>query len=116
MPASSTKVRIYNRALTATEIQIDMGSPVTSSGPRLTITQPSLGSMVVGSTVNVAYFSTGDQTGVNHVHFQLDANQEVMDLSLDGLYQFTGVPPGAHTLSGYWCAPITLRFRILPRP
>jgi glucose/arabinose dehydrogenase len=36
------EVRLYNRALPATEIQADMASPVTCSGPTLTVTPSSL--------------------------------------------------------------------------
>ena len=94
------EVRIYNRALTSGEIQTDSGTPL-ASGPQLVINQPAAGSTLTTTTVNVAYSTTGDLTGVNHVHFRLDGNPEVMDLSFDGAYQFTGVPAGAHTLSGY---------------
>ena len=95
------EVRIYNRALTPTEIQTDMATPVISTGPKLTITQPGAGATIAGTVVDVAYTSTGDQTGVHHVHFQLDSNPEVMDLSFDGVYQFTSVPTGTHTLVGH---------------
>ena len=93
-------VRIYNRSLTATEIQSDMAVPV-SSAPRLVIVQPAAGSVVMGTTVSVAYTAVGDLTEVNHVHFKLDANPEVMDLSFDGAYQFTNVLVGSHVLQGY---------------
>jgi hypothetical protein len=95
------EVRIYNRALSTAEIQTDMATPVTPTGPRLNITLPAAGATIAGTTVNVTYTSTGDQTGVNHVHFQLDANSEVMDLTFDGVYQFTNVPAGPHTLIGH---------------
>jgi TM2 domain-containing membrane protein YozV len=93
------EVRIYNRALTAAEIQSDMA--VSTTAPRLVIVQPAAGGFVSGTTVAVAYTTTGDLTEVNHVHFQLDANPEVMDLSFDGAYQFTNVLVGAHVLRGY---------------
>ena len=38
------EVLVYNRALTVSEIQTDMGTPVAgTAGPRLTITQPAAG-------------------------------------------------------------------------
>jgi fibronectin type 3 domain-containing protein len=95
------EVRVYNRALSLTEIQTDMGTPVGTPGPRITITQPAEGALVAGTDVPVAYVTSGDQTEVNHVHFQLDSLPEVMDLTLDGSYQLTGVAAGAHTLRGY---------------
>ena len=94
------EVRIYNRALTSGEIQTDSGTPL-ADGPRLVINQPAAGSTFSTTTISVAYSTTGDLTGVNHVHFRLDGNPEVMDLSFDGAYQFAGVPAGAHMLSGY---------------
>ncbi len=78
-----------------------MGTPITPTGPRLTITQPAAGATIAGTTVNVTYSSTGDQTGVDHVHFQLDANPEIMDLTFDGVFQFANVPAGPHTLIGH---------------
>src|SRR5258705_494541 len=72
-----------------------------SSAPRLIIVQPAAGSVVMSTTVNVAYTAVGDLTEVNHVHFKLDANPEVMDLTFDGVYQFTNVLVGSHVLQGY---------------
>jgi hypothetical protein len=69
--------------------------------PKLTITQPGAGATINGATVNVSYTATGNLTGVDHVHFRLDSGSEVMDLSLDGVYQFTAVTPGPHVLNGY---------------
>ncbi len=96
------EIRIYNRALSIGEIQVDMGVPL-SSAPRLTINQPAAGSSIASATVNVAYATSGDLAGagVHHVHFRLDTAPEVMDMTLDGVYQFIGVSAGAHTLSGY---------------
>jgi uncharacterized membrane protein YphA (DoxX/SURF4 family) len=76
-------------------------SVTVSNPPVLTITQPTNGSTVSGTTVNVTYTTSGDMTGVDHVHFQLDANPIVMDLTLDGVYQLTGVATGAHVLNGF---------------
>ena len=63
--------------------------------------RPAEASTVNGSTVNVSYTWTGDLTEVNHVHFQLDGNPVVMDLSFEGVFQFTGVHVGSHTLNGW---------------
>jgi hypothetical protein len=93
------EIRIYNRALTVGEIQVDMGLPL-SSAPRLIINQPAAGSLIASTTVNVSYSASGDLAEVNHVHFQLDGAPVVMDLTMDGVYQFSGVAAGGHTLSG----------------
>ena len=85
------------------------GLPATSAGvtvsvnnpPHLIITQPPAGATIAASTVSVTYTTTGDLTGVDHVHFMLDSNAPVMDLTFDGAYQFTDVPPGGHTLNGF---------------
>jgi hypothetical protein len=69
--------------------------------PRLTIQAPAAGSTIDGNTVNVAYSTTGDLTGVDHVHFVLDGGTEVMDRTLDGVFQYGNVAPGAHTLNGF---------------
>jgi hypothetical protein len=94
-------VRIYNRAQTAAEIQSDMAVDVATIPPKLVLLQPAAGAVVNNTTVDVAYIATGDLTAVNHVHFTLDANPEVMDLSFDGVYQFTNVLVGTHVLQGY---------------
>ena len=51
--------------------------------------------------MGVAYATSGDLTGVDHVHFKLDTNPDVMDLTLDGTYAFNSVAPGSHVLNGY---------------
>ena len=94
-------VRIYNRAQTAAEIQSDMAVDVATIPPKLVILQPAAGAAINGTTVDVGYIASGDLTEVNHVHFKLDANPEVMDLSFDGVYQFTNVLAGSHVLQGY---------------
>ena len=94
-------VRVYNRALTATEIQSDMAVSASLAPPRLAIVQPVAGSLIMSTTVPVTYTASGDLTEVNHVHFTLDANPEVMDLTFDGAYQFTNVLVGSHVLTGY---------------
>ena len=93
-------VRIYNRALAASEIQSDMAVGV-GGAPMLNLIQPAEGAIIPGTTVNVAYTASGNLAEVDHVHFQLDSNPEVMDLSFDGAYQFTNVLVGSHVLRGY---------------
>src|SRR6266850_3316077 len=93
-------LRLYNRALSQTEIQTDMSTAV-NAVPFLTITQPLPGASIIGSTVNVTYTASGDLTQVNHVHFILDSNPVVMDMTFDGVYQLTNVSTGNHVLNGY---------------
>jgi hypothetical protein len=71
--------------------------------PRMTITAPAAGATISGSTVTVNYTLAGDlaSVGVDHLHFQLDGGSELMDLSLDGVYQLQGVAPGSHTLNAW---------------
>ena len=56
------------------------------NAPKLVITAPAEGSTSTGGTVNITYTTTGDLTGVDHVHFQVDNDPVKMDLSLDGTY------------------------------
>src|SRR6185503_16526973 len=102
-------VRIYNRALSAAELQSDMNTAVGSAPPPpppppppvIQIVQPLNGqSLGVTTTANVTYTASGDLTGVSGAHFQLDGGAQVMDMDFDGVYQFTNVQPGAHTLVG----------------
>ncbi len=68
--------------------------------PRLVINRPSEGASIVGSEVAIEYDTTGDLTGVDHVHFELDGGPLAMDMTLDGVFAFSDVAQGAHTLSG----------------
>jgi Concanavalin A-like lectin/glucanases superfamily/Domain of unknown function (DUF1929)/Bacterial Ig domain/Glyoxal oxidase N-terminus len=98
------EVRIYKTALTPSEIQTDMTTPVGATdpnGPKLHITAPAQNATVPGGTVNIAYNTTGSPVGVNHVYFQLDNEPERMDLSLDGSYSYSGAHVGSHTLKGW---------------
>ena len=67
-----------------------MANPVAPNpnAPKLVITAPAAGSTVTGGTVNIAYTTTGDLTGVDHVHFQVDNEPVKMDLTLDGTYAY----------------------------
>ena len=97
------EVRVYRTALSQAEIQTDMANPVTPgpNAPKLVITAPAEGSTSTGGTLNVSYTTTGDLTGVDHVHFQVDNDPVKMDLSLDGTYALSGVHVGSHTLNGW---------------
>ena len=68
------EVRVYRAALSQAEIQTDMANPVTPgpNAPKLVITAPAEGATSTGGTLNVSYTTTGDLTGVDHVHFQVD--------------------------------------------
>ena len=97
------EVRVYRAALSQAEIQTDMANPVTPgpNAPKLVITAPAEGATSTGGTLNVSYTTTGDLTGVDHVHFQVDNDPVKMDLSLDGTYALSGVHVGSHTLNGW---------------
>jgi hypothetical protein len=69
--------------------------------PRLEIIRPAAAETIVGGVIDVTYAALGDLTDVDHVHFTLDANPMVMDLTLDGSYRFINVPEGNHTLQGF---------------
>ena len=98
------EVRVYRAALSQAEIQTDMANPVTPgpNAPKLVITAPAEGvDDDRAARVNVSYTTTGDLTGVDHVHFQVDNDPVKMDLSLDGTYALSGVHVGSHTLNGW---------------
>ena len=80
----------------APEVAVTVANP-----PILIITGPAQGSSIASSTVNVAYATSGDPTGVDRVRFRLDNNADVTDLTFDGAYQLTNVPAGSHVLNGY---------------
>lgn len=72
------EVRIYSRALSASEIQTDMNTPVAAPGnpaddvvPTVTLTSPLTGS--VSGTVN-ATATASDNTGIAGVQFYIDGN------------------------------------------
>lgn len=81
---------------TTTAVNVTASNP-----PVLVILSPAQGSIVTGPQVSVTYTETGDLTGVDHVHFQLDQNSPVMERPMDGAYTFNTVAPGAHVLNGW---------------
>ncbi|HWC29425.1 MAG TPA: galactose oxidase-like domain-containing protein, partial [Dehalococcoidia bacterium] len=74
--------------------------------PVLIITLPAEGEVLTDTTtVIVQYAAAGDLTEADHAHFRLDGNPTVMDIDFDGLYTFTNVPSGDHTLVGILARP-----------
>ncbi len=69
----------------------------------LSITSPAPGAVLTGASVTVNYTVSGDVAGngVAQVRFQLDARSEVRDKTWDGVYRFSSVPAGPHTLRGW---------------
>ncbi len=69
-------VRIYNRALSQAEIQVDMATPVgntpppDTTPPTVSITAPANGASVAGTTAVAA--AASDNVGVAGVQFLLD--------------------------------------------
>jgi hypothetical protein len=93
------EVRVYNRALSATEVSADMNSgPQT---PRLTITSPTNGATVSGTTVSASFTSSGDLSQAHHAALRLDGGAEIAASSLNGSINISPVSAGAHTLDGY---------------
>jgi hypothetical protein len=98
------EVRIYNRALTTTEIQTDMNTPVQpptpdTIAPTVSLTAPADGASVLG-TVAVSANST-DNVGVSGVQFNLDGNNlgtEDTSAPYSVSWNSTTVADGSHTL------------------
>ena len=98
------EVRIYDRALSATEIATDMATPIGNVGagaPKLVLTLPAEGATIQGTTVDGGYATTGNLAEVHHVHLQVDAEEVVDEPGLDGLFQLSAVHVGSHALNGW---------------
>lgn len=96
------EVRIYNRALSASEILADSNTPIGPQTAKLVITAPVSNATVTGPAVNVAYTTSGPLTAeVDHVHFVLDGVTVMDPPPMDGAYQFSNVSPGSHVLGGH---------------
>ena len=100
------EVRIYKRALTPSEIQTDMNTPVGStpppdtSAPTVNITAPAPNATVV-STITVTA-AANDDVDVVGVQFFLDGaplSLEIPDPPYATLWDTTTTPPGSHTLT-----------------
>ena len=100
------EVRIYNRALSQAEIQVDMATPVGSTPPppdttppTVSITTPASGATVAGTTAIAA--SAADNVGVAGVQFLLDGanlGSEVLTPPFTLQWNTATASIGAHTL------------------
>ena len=100
------EVRIYNRALSQAEIQVDMATPVGSTPPppdttppTVSITTPANGATVAGTTAIAA--SAADNVGVAGVQFLLDGanlGSEVLTPPFTLQWNTATASIGAHTL------------------
>lgn len=97
---SIDEVRIYNRALTVAEIAADMAAGTGPIAPKLAITSPANGASITGTTLNVAFSSSGDTSQASNAYVQLDGGTP-KTAPLSGQLQFTNVAAGAHSISGY---------------
>jgi hypothetical protein len=84
----------------AGNITTSTAQPVTVV-PKLTITSPSGNPTITSTTLNVTYTTSGDMTGIDHVHFVLDGGPELSDPTVDGSFQLTNLTAGPHTLTGF---------------
>src|SRR4029079_11730012 len=101
------ELRVYNRALSQSEIQIDMVTPVGSgsgsadtTGPTIALTAPSNGATVSGTATLSA--SASDNVGVAGVQFRVDgvnvgAEGGVSPSSVP--WNTVGVSAGSHSIT-----------------
>ena len=94
---SIDEVKVYNRALSVTEIAADMAGAATPA--RVTISAPAAGATITGKTVNVGYSSSGDTSQAAFVAVKLDSATTYVPVA--GSAQFTNVAYGAHTLNAW---------------
>jgi hypothetical protein len=95
------EVRVYNTALTQTQIQSDMNTPIDSVPPSVTMTAPASGSTVSGTTVTVSANAT-DNVAVAKVQFLLDGSNlgaPVTTAPYQYTWDTTSVGNGSHTLT-----------------
>jgi hypothetical protein len=102
------EVRVYDRALTATEITTDMNAPVVAGAastdttpPTVSMTAPATGATVSGNAVTVSA-NAADNIGVAGVQFRLDGanlNAEVTTAPYRISWNSTAVANGSHTLT-----------------
>lgn len=93
------EVRIYNRALSAVEIQTDMNTPV-DGGPTISITAPASGASVAGSVAIAA--SAAAPAGVSVVQFMVDGGTvgaKVTEEPSSIIWDTTAVGDGSHVLT-----------------
>jgi hypothetical protein len=97
------ELRIYNRALSAAEIQAAMNgsTPSDTAPPAVRITAPTSGSIVIGKTVTVSA-TASDNVGVVGVQFQLDGarlGNEVTTAPYSTTWDSTTSSIGTHVLT-----------------
>lgn len=96
-------IRIYNVALTQSEIQSDMNTPVANDtvAPTVSVTAPTGGATVSGSAVNLAATAT-DNVGVAGVQFKIDGTNVGSEDTTSPhsiTWNSLSVPNGAHTVT-----------------
>jgi len=67
--------------------------------PTVNILAPTNGATITGTSFIAQWQATGDLTGVDHVHVQLDDEPVQMSPNLTGALTFNNVLPGNHTLT-----------------
>ncbi|QEH32282.1 Chitodextrinase precursor [Aquisphaera giovannonii] len=95
------EVRIYNVALTQSQIQGDMNAPVDSIPPTVAMTAPSGGSTVSGKAVTLSA-DASDNVGVASVQFLVDGKgvgAPVASSPYRYTWDTTGIANGPHTLA-----------------
>lgn len=73
--------------------------PTVTNPPSVSLLSPLDGATIQGDQVTLQWQSSGTLDNVEHVDLQLDSNPAITRPELNGSYTFTGVTPGAHTLS-----------------
>ncbi|TAE54783.1 MAG: PKD domain-containing protein, partial [Bacteroidetes bacterium] len=81
----------------------DVSAPGTVTLTRLTpptivINTPAAGANIPGNQATITYTLSGNTTGVTGIRFTVDGGAPIVDNSLDGSFQLTGLPLGAHTV------------------
>lgn len=94
------EAHIYSRALSAAEIATDMNLAAPPSGPKLSITSPANNATIAGSTISVAFSTSGDTSQANLVALKIDSGA-IVYAPLTSPVQLTGIAPGAHSLNGF---------------
>ena len=94
------EAHVYNRALSAAEVTTDMNVSAPPSAPRLTITSPANNATIAGSTVSVAFTTSGDISQASLVALRLDSGA-ITYAPLTSPVQLTGVAAGVHSLNGF---------------
>jgi len=67
--------------------------------PTVNILAPTNGATLMGTSFVAQWQTSGDLSGVDHVHVQLDDEPAQMSLNLSGSLTFNSVAPGNHTLT-----------------